>query len=146
MKVLCLSVRQPWASLILRPGPNGKRVENRSWTIAHRGLLAIHASSSRADWDVLAEEDKDRYLPEWRITPPEYGAVLGVVRLVRICRPHQLPEELRHHAFVDSNPNNWCWVVDQPRRLTQPHIIRGQSRVFYVEFADALLDGFSREA
>jgi hypothetical protein len=37
----CLSVRQPWAWLIIH---GGKDVENRTWSTPYRGLLAIHAS------------------------------------------------------------------------------------------------------
>lgn len=36
-----LTVRQPWASLI---ATGVKRVETRSWSTKHRGLLAIHAA------------------------------------------------------------------------------------------------------
>ena len=41
MKVL--SVKQPWASLLLE---YGKDAENRSWTTEYRGPLIIHASQS----------------------------------------------------------------------------------------------------
>ncbi len=41
--VACLSVRQPWASLIV----NGvKPVENRAWSCAYRGRLVIHAGKT----------------------------------------------------------------------------------------------------
>jgi hypothetical protein len=36
-----LSIRQPWAELILR---GEKDVENRSWRTHHRGPLLVHAS------------------------------------------------------------------------------------------------------
>src|SRR5262245_22156707 len=38
-----LSVRQPWAHAIIY---GGKDVENRSWTTAVRGTIAIHASQT----------------------------------------------------------------------------------------------------
>lgn len=38
--VRALSIRQPWASLILR---HGKVVENRTWRVRWRGLLVVHA-------------------------------------------------------------------------------------------------------
>ena len=46
---LCLSIRQPWAWLIV----NGwKNIENRDWSTRVRGRILIHASKSmtRADW------------------------------------------------------------------------------------------------
>ena len=39
----CLSVRQPWAWLILHAG---KDVENRTWSHPFRGPVYIHASSA----------------------------------------------------------------------------------------------------
>jgi hypothetical protein len=42
-----LTIRQPWASAIAF---GDKRVENRSWPTAYRGLVAIHAGLS-VDWD-----------------------------------------------------------------------------------------------
>ena len=42
----CLSVRQPWASLIVS---GFKSVENRSWKTDYRGTIAIHASGTYRD-------------------------------------------------------------------------------------------------
>ena len=39
--MLALSIRQPWAWLILRAG---KDVENRDWSTKVRGRVLIHAS------------------------------------------------------------------------------------------------------
>lgn len=39
--MLALSIRQPWASLILKAG---KGVENRDWPCRYRGRILIHAS------------------------------------------------------------------------------------------------------
>ena len=45
-----LSIRQPWASLIVE---GFKDVENRSWRTPIRGEIAIHASASKTedDWE-----------------------------------------------------------------------------------------------
>ncbi len=59
----CLSVRQPWASLIIR---GTKDVENRTWDTDYRGRLAIHASKRR-------ETEGDM--------PPEaWGRIIAVFR------------------------------------------------------------------
>jgi hypothetical protein len=42
-KVACLSVRQPWASLIVH---NIKPIENRNWPCAYRGRIVIHAGKT----------------------------------------------------------------------------------------------------
>jgi len=39
--VLALSIRQPWASMILKVG---KGIENRDWPCRYRGRILIHAS------------------------------------------------------------------------------------------------------
>ena len=46
-EIKALTIKQPWASAIAF---GDKRVENRSWPTAYRGLLAIHAGAS-IDWD-----------------------------------------------------------------------------------------------
>lgn len=38
-----LSIRQPWATLILR---GGKDIENRVWRTKQRGTVLIHASKA----------------------------------------------------------------------------------------------------
>ena len=50
-EVLCLSVRQPWAWLIV----NGwKNIENRDWPTRVRGRVLIHASKTMTQDDWLA--------------------------------------------------------------------------------------------
>lgn len=39
-----ISIRQPWASLIVH---HGKDIENRDWASKHRGPLLIHAAATR---------------------------------------------------------------------------------------------------
>jgi hypothetical protein len=49
-----LSVKQPWASLLIA---SVKRCENRTWTTKYRGWLGIHASKQpEPDWEGLREE------------------------------------------------------------------------------------------
>ena len=48
-KIPCLSIRQPWAWMILR---GGKDIENRNWPTRVRGRVLIHASKAmtRGEW------------------------------------------------------------------------------------------------
>jgi hypothetical protein len=133
----CLSIRQPWAGLILS---GRKRVENRSWPTRHRGLLAIHSSTSLATWEALSVAERDDYLPGWRdgVLPP-CGFVLGVVELVDVCRHRDLPAELRDHRFALDQPENWCWVLARPRLLKEPVRVRGNSALFQVRVGAAEL-------
>lgn len=104
-----LTVRQPWAWAILSAG---KDVENRSWTTAYRGPLAIHASM-RPDppgtWDfprgVCVPEKEDLAL----------GAIVGIVDLVDAV------ERSRSRWF--SGP--YGWVLRNPRSLVRPLRCKG---------------------
>jgi hypothetical protein len=66
-----LSIRQPWAELILR---GEKDVENRSWLTHHRGPLLIHASKT------LVRESMDEFGLDEETIPR--GALVGVVEVV----------------------------------------------------------------
>lgn len=49
-----LSIRQPWAWLILNAGKN---IENRSWSTKYRGPILIHASKgmTRAEYEAAKD-------------------------------------------------------------------------------------------
>jgi hypothetical protein len=61
------------------------------------------------------------------------------VDLIGICRPNQLPLKLRNHQFVKRNPGNWCWVLENPRRLAVPIPRKGQSSLFYADIPDSVM-------
>jgi hypothetical protein len=72
--VRCLSVRQPWASLIVA---GIKDVENRTWSTPHRGAILIHASQ-RPDLDA---DTRGRFTRAEIAALPR-GGVVGLVTLV----------------------------------------------------------------
>lgn len=75
-----LTVRQPWASLIVR---GVKDIENRSFQVQYRGPLLIHAAAgSPRDTDVLPRDEIAR-LPR--------GVIVGIVTLVDIVTTHESP-------------------------------------------------------
>ena len=84
MKII--SIKQPWASLIV----NGlKNIENRDWRTHHRGPVLIHASQ-RQD-DITAEELRRRFnvgMPKKMLK----GGVVGIVDVV---------------DCVDARPSKW---------------------------------------
>ncbi len=125
MQLPCLSVQQPWADLIL----DGKKlIENRprSW-LPHRNweqegsvLLAIHASRGVSTWRKLNEKQREYLAPGWRVGDGAIGVILGVVDVVRICTPSDLPAPLRRHKYTIDKAGNWCWVLENPRRFPEP--------------------------
>jgi hypothetical protein len=107
--VLALTVRQPWAGLIVL---GVKDVENRTWLppddlIGER--LAIHAAASwyEGPWP---EVDTSHDLCHAR------GYVLGSVRLVDVVRDSTSRWAGRGH---------YHWLLDEPRRLRRPRYVRG---------------------
>lgn len=130
--IRALTILQPWAHLIVR---GRKRVENRTWEPAARGLrvgdyLAIHAGMrfDLASWEGAYETMPDDEAPELRAlvesavfsvpqragrelvaTRVPYGAVVGVARLA----------DVEDEAPEDEAPEDeayWCgpwgWRLD----------------------------------
>lgn len=106
-----LTLRRPWATLLVTPGPNRKDVENRRRNIAgdYRGPVAIHSGH---------EVDTKAQLP-WAHAPirPEIsaelpaGTIIGTVDLIDVhtafecscypCSPWALAD---HHHLVTAKP------------------------------------------
>lgn len=85
MSALAISIRQPWAWLIVNAG---KDVENRQWPTRYRGPLLIHAAKgmTNAEYDAAVEFAVDRcgVLESWipRRERLERGGIVGAARLV----------------------------------------------------------------
>ena len=107
-----LSIRQPWAWLIVRPDIADlaerqvalnthamKPVENRTWATRYRGPLFIHASQAmtRADYEAcnifLASDDRTRNLLHALPKPAELerGGIVGRCNLVDCVTQHPSP-------------------------------------------------------
>lgn len=101
MKVL--SIRQPWAWLIIH---GGKDVENRTWHTKFRGRFLVHASKgmTRAEYNVAS----------WvagplGITIPPFdelslGGIVGSVELVDSLDTSNSPWYMGHKALVLRDP------------------------------------------
>jgi len=114
-----LSVRQPRPEQIMR---GVKTMDVRTWYVAHRGLLAIHASAER----------RVNRVRELGFDPAElsYGAVVGVVDLVDIVPLSALDfEQAREQHLSDADyPGGPCygWLFEQPGRLAEPEPLLGK--------------------
>lgn len=103
MKII--SIRQPWASLIVTGGKNiatgaieMKDVENRTWATGYRGPVLIHSSLRP---DAIAPDEIER---RFGVSPPAeqpLGGVVGVADLVD-CVPVNSSRWYAqgHHALV----------------------------------------------
>ncbi len=101
-----LSIRQPWAWLIVRPdltddaarahaGRNGlmKRVENRDWSTNYRGEFQIHAgvTATKKEYARIAAEVLELFaieVPSLELV--ERGGIVGVAELVDVCGPQDM--------------------------------------------------------
>src|SRR6266849_6970309 len=120
--IKALTIRQPWAELILR---GRKPYELRSWRTNYRGPLVIHAAM-RVD----SEDAKRLGLnPETLIT----GAFVGVAVLsdVRSYTREDARLLKKRRAGFGWFPNNFSWVLKGPRRIT-PVKAKGQLRLFKI--------------
>ena len=117
-----LTIRQPWAELILR---GRKPFELRSWKTKYRGPLVIHAAMK-----IDAEDARQLGLnPEKLIT----SAFVGVAILSDV-RPYTREDAnllKKRRAGFGWFPDNFSWVLKKPRRIS-PVKAKGQLSLFKV--------------
>jgi hypothetical protein len=81
-----LSIRQPWASLIVA---GHKDVENRTWSTRYRGPLLIHAPQSFAS--ITADEIERRFGIRLHFDQLPRGGIVGAVELVDVVTQSTSP-------------------------------------------------------
>lgn len=102
MNNVALSIRQPWASLIVL---YGKDVENRNWMTARRGRVLIHAASKRCpryEWREtihFAQSVLGKFIHLDPTTIP-YGGIIGGVEIVDCVRESESPWFCGPYGFV----------------------------------------------
>jgi len=105
MNVKALSIRQPWAWLILHAG---KDVENRTWATHFRCRVLIHASKgmTRQEYDeacwFMGELDID-YSAMPLFGELERGGIVGEVEIVDCVTESDSPWFAGPHGFVLRN-------------------------------------------
>ncbi len=144
MKVPCLSLWQPWASLLVH---GVKKVETRPKRLNHEGPLLIHAAKV---W-TLAEQQADRHFRETfprNLMAAQYpcdgplplGAIVGAVVVERVermtpvmitARQHDSPMELDMGNWKEGR---WAITCSAAAWLSQPIPCRGmQATPFQVD-------------
>ncbi len=121
-----LTLWRPWDWAILHAPPEkAKRVENRDWP-PPRWLvgkyIALHAGKT---WD----ENGSHFIMERGLFPPHdgpVGAIVGIVRIARVCGPDDVPPEQTQWAF-----GPWCWLLDEVRAI-EPVPCRGHQKLWRV--------------
>ncbi|KAK6929789.1 ASCH domain [Dillenia turbinata] len=131
----CLTLHQPWASLLVY---GIKRVEGRSWPSPVQGRLWIHAASKVPD-PATIKAMEDFYREIYAVNgitnlrfPKHYpiSRLLGCVEVVGCVKCEELIcwEEVRLEGQTD-----FCWLCEQPQKLIIPIEMRGYQRVYNLE-------------
>lgn len=118
-----LTVRQPWAELIIA---GLKLVENRPWRFHYRGPLVI-AAGQQLD---TSPAGKAAICQHWDDICPAFGAGLGVVQLLDVVRVEDLPAELRGSPWA-TGP--WCWVLRNPQPFPKPVDVPRLQKLAYID-------------
>jgi hypothetical protein len=107
---LVISVRQPWAWLIINAG---KDIENRDWSTKVRGRVLIHAAKGctkdewRAAWGCVQEicpEAWDKACREIQAGSIERGGIIGSVEIVDCVSKSDSPWFFGRYGFVLRDP------------------------------------------
>ena len=113
MRYTCLSIDQPYASMIIQ---RLKTIEVRSWAPKYRGDIMI--CSTAFDFDLNETE----YLPG--------GHALGLVTLADV-RPLKKSDcdaaALEDEDFQDGM---FAWILENPRQI-KPIPVKGQQRLYH---------------
>ena len=99
-----LSVRQPWAWLIIH---GGKDIENRSWSTRFRGRVLVHAASgmSKAEYEAarIVTDTNRAYIPDFENL--KRGGIIGSVEIVDCVTESSSPWFFGEYGFVLRDPS-----------------------------------------
>ncbi|KAI3700682.1 hypothetical protein L2E82_45319 [Cichorium intybus] len=135
----CLTMHQPWASLLVY---GIKRIEGRSWPSPVTGRLWIHAAGKVPDPETIkAMEDfyKQLYALDGVTDlkfPQHYpvSRLLGCVEVVGCVTSEELGswEDIPQGARLEGL-TPFCWLCEQPQKLLVPFEMRGYQGVYNLE-------------
>lgn len=98
-----LSIRQPWAWLIIH---GGKDIENRSWHTKHRGHFLVHAAQGMTKLEYCAARwyAKDRGVDIPLLGELQRGGIIGSVELVNSVDTSDSPWYMGEKGFLLRDP------------------------------------------
>jgi len=129
---VCLSMHQPWASLLVR---GIKQHEGRSWYSAHRGRLWIAATAKECDEEDVAELKAfyAEHHPGAVNFPKEYpsACLLGCVEVVDVQ-----PQDDYREAHSDGESHSpFVFVCSEPEELVVRFPIKGKHKLWKLDKA-----------
>lgn len=116
MKVKVLTVKQPWASLIVH---GIKDIENRSWSTKFRGRVLIHAAAKgeKRYWSSLSVIQSSKLLQSGSILNKTFfsdlptGSIIGSVEVV---------DCVLNHTSVWAEQGVYHWILANPILFEKP--------------------------
>lgn len=120
-----LSIRQPWAWLILH---GGKDIENRTWRISYRGRFLVHASQGMT---AAEYQSSATFARSQNITLPpahelERGGIVGSVELTHCVTGSSSPWFFGPYGFLLKDPVPCAFIP-----------CRGRLQFFYPDISKA---------
>jgi hypothetical protein len=131
-----ITVKQPWASLIIR---GGKEIENRDWYTGIRGIVAVHSSAKLERREMEDACGMMRgFVPHFSAERFELdvfptGVILGTVEIVDCVTASDSP------WFV----GDFGWVLRNPVAFAQPIPCRGALKFW--DIPEHLLEGMREQ-
>lgn len=137
MKIKCISLWQPWATLI---AIEAKLIETRHFYINHRGPLLIHAAKTTQELSVCDEYHFKRVLAAaGYLTPSKplpLGAIVAMVDLVDCVRTEKIRDSLseQERAFGNYADGRYGWKMANVQIVEPAVAMRGMQGLFEVEW------------
>jgi len=140
MQIKAISLWQPWASLVAY---GVKEYETRHWSAQYRGLLAIHAAKR---WTLEEREAWRGFQRNYGMytdqisDPLPLGAVVCVVRLVKVVSTNSLKNSLSLHelAFGNYAFGRYAWKLEMVKRFDEPIPAKGAQSLWEWELPDGI--------
>lgn len=133
-KGMCLSMHQPWASLLVY---GFKRFEGRDWNSDYKGKLWIHATSKKPDKELIESiesECKRLYNTNHPCFPKIYptSCILGCVDMVDCINKSEMDIQIPK-CFQETNTSQFLFVCKNPMILDVNVKLPGQPKIFQLE-------------
>jgi len=120
----CLSLRQPYAALIVT---GIKTIETRTWRTNYRGKILIHAAQKTIEisnkYNRLIQDIDEEILSA-------KGKIIGSVE-IKDCRT--LLQKDKKSALVEDIENKYAWILENPKLFKKYIARKGQLSLFNVD-------------
>lgn len=135
MIVKCLSLWDPWASLIAN---DKKHWETRSWNTEYRGLLAIHVAKR---WQYDQRDFARQYCDASYLNPP-LGCIVALCKLVGVQHTERVRWSVSNDELMygDYSDHRYAWKLELVKKLDTPIPYKGARGLFDVALSDVLFE------